>query len=411
MIPNAVFLHPHARPLTLFTLLLMAAVPVGANGVAPSSGAVHNPSASAAWKHGPPVTPGYFPLAVWLQAPENARRYADAGINLYIGLWEGPTDAQLAALKAAKMPVICEQTSVGLSHRDDPIIVGWMHNDEPDNAQPMKNPTTGEETYGPPVPPARIVSDYQRIRRADPTRPVMLNLGQGVANDEWNGRGSDAKPDDYLTYVKGANLVSFDVYPVAGLDKPHPENYLWYVPKGVERLRRWTGGRKAVWTCLETGPIGDGARSPSPRQVRAEAWMALIHGASGIIYFVHQFAPAFNEHALLDNPEMLKAVTALNREILSLASALNSPTVPDGATVTVTKTEVPVAHVVKRNGKTTWLFAAGMRNGATTATFTLKDGKATTAEVIGEGRRIPVTKGRFTDTFAPYDVHLYRFRR
>jgi hypothetical protein len=34
------------------------------------------------------------------------------------------------------MRVICDQNAVGLAHVNDPIIAGWMHNDEPDNARP-----------------------------------------------------------------------------------------------------------------------------------------------------------------------------------------------------------------------------------------------------------------------------------
>ena len=58
--------------------------------------------------------------------------------------------------------------------------------------------------------------------------------------------------------------------------------------------------------------------------------MAIIHGARGIDYFVHQFKPNFNEHALLDNPAMLAAVTAINKRVTSLARVLNSETVADG---------------------------------------------------------------------------------
>ena len=36
--------------------------------------------------------------------------------------------------------------------------------------------------------------------------------------------------------------------------------------------------------------------------------------------------------------------------------------------------------------------------------------KTGTAEVIGEGRKVPVTAGRFEDVFGPYAVHLYRIR-
>src|ERR1041385_7068733 len=42
--------------------------------------------------------PGFFPIAVWLQDPRNAVRYREAGINLYVALWKGPTEEQLAAL-------------------------------------------------------------------------------------------------------------------------------------------------------------------------------------------------------------------------------------------------------------------------------------------------------------------------
>ncbi len=33
------------------------------------------------------------------------------------------------------MSVICEQNEVGLSDASNDIIIGWMHGDEPDNAQ------------------------------------------------------------------------------------------------------------------------------------------------------------------------------------------------------------------------------------------------------------------------------------
>ncbi len=363
------------------------------------------------WKHGPPSAQDYFPIGVWLQAPKNASKYKAAGINLYIGLWQGPTEAQLDALKEAEMPVICAQNEVGLAHRDDPIIVGWMHDDEPDNAQSIIDPDTGQRTYGGPVPPQQIVADYERLRAADATRPILLNLGQGVANDEWKGRGKGAHPDDYLTYVNGCDVVSFDVYPVVGIRKPDGENYLWYVAEGVSRLVRWTNGKKIIWNVLECTRISNETAKATPHQVRAEAWMSLIHGSMGIIWFVHQFAPTFKEAALLDDPEMLAAVTAINREIHELAPVLNSPTVKDGAVVESTPKEVPIAQMVKRHNGATYLFAVGMRNAPTKALFEVQGVSETAvADVIGEERRIEVRNGRFVDDFRAYDVHLYKIQ-
>lgn len=366
----------------------------------------HAPVPATHWQH-EPFSQG-FPIAVWLQDPSNATRYKAAGINLYIGLWQGPTESQLAALKAANMPVICEQNAVGLAHKADPTIVGWMHGDEPDNAQPVTDPATGKQGYGPCIPPSRIVADYARLRAADPSRPIMLNLGQGVANDEWVGRGAGASLRDYETYVQGGDVISFDVYPVAGLEKPDSENYLWYVPKGVDRLVKWTEGKRRVWNCIECTRIDSGKKA-TPHQVRAEVWMALVHGSQGLIYFVHEFKPKFNEHALLDDPAMLTEVTAINRQIQTLAPVLNSPAPSQAATVRSSEAQVPIDLMTKRQGKNTYVFAVGMRNGATEGTFTLHGlSGATRAEVLGESRTLPIRNGQFTDSFQPYDVHLYR---
>src|SRR5262245_54635261 len=48
---------------------------------------------------GPLADPSFFPIAVWLQDPANASKYKDIGINVYVGLWRGPTEKQLAELK------------------------------------------------------------------------------------------------------------------------------------------------------------------------------------------------------------------------------------------------------------------------------------------------------------------------
>lgn len=376
------------------------------------NGLAEQRNAYAQWKNGPLSDPSYFPIAVWLQDPKNAPRFKAAGINLYVGLWRGPTEAQLAALKSAGMPVICDQNKVGLAHKDDPTIVAWMHGDEPDNAQPIIDPATGQRTgWGSPVPPSKIVADYEKMRAADPTRPVMLNLGQGVANDEWKGRGSGAHIDDYLTYVKGGDVISYDVYPVVGINKPDGENYLWYVAKGVDRLIKWSEGKKIIWNCIECTHISEENKKATPHQVRAEVWMSLIHGSTGLIYFVHQFKPRFIEPALLEDPEMLAAVTAINKQIHELAPVLNSPTVKDGATVTSSSHDVPIDAMVKRHNGATYVFAVGMRNAPAKGTFEVRGLPATaTAEVIGENRRIAVKGGKFEDEFRAYDVHLYRIR-
>jgi hypothetical protein len=40
----------------------------------------------------------YFPIGVWLQSPFHAPEYKAIGINLFVGLYDGPTETQLAEL-------------------------------------------------------------------------------------------------------------------------------------------------------------------------------------------------------------------------------------------------------------------------------------------------------------------------
>jgi len=369
------------------------------------SGAAVEAGPYAQWRRGPADDPNFFPIAVWLQNPARAKRYQEAGINLYIGLWKGPTEEQLRQLKQAGMPVICHQNAVGLAHRDDPIIAGWMHGDEPDNAQSLGS----GKGYGPPIPPERIVAGYQQMKAADPSRPVVLNLGQGVAWDGWHGRGVRTNhPEDYPEYLKGCDIASFDIYP-ATHSKPQVAGKLWYVARGVERLVKWTQGKKIVWNCIECTRINHPTQKPTPHQVRCEVWMSIIHGSTGLIYFVHEWQPRFNESALLSDAEMCAAVTRINRQIAELAPVLNAPTVPDGVAVRSSHSEVPVATLAKRHGGSTYVFAVAMRQGATQARFRVPGVPGRCAvDVLGESRRVASRDGVFEDEFKSWDVHIYR---
>ena len=376
----------------LFTAVLLLAAP----------GPAQRPLESGAFGD-----PAFFPIAVWLQSPRHAARYRAAGINTYVGLWEGPTEAQLAELKAAGMKVVCDQNAVGLAKKNDATIIAWMHGDEPDNAQALPSGAG----WGPPIPPATIVKDYERIRSADPKRPVLLNLGQGVAWDGWYGRGvRSRKPEDYPEYVQGADIVSFDIYPAVH-EKAEVKGKLEIVPFGVERLRKWAGPTRRVWNCIETTRISNLERKPTPHEVRAEVWMSLIHGSRGIVYFAHQFKPTFIEAGLLAEAEVLAEVTSINRTITDLATVLNQPNADDVVEVRSAEKDVPVAFMAKKKDGCLYLFAVSMRPKATTAEFRVQGLPAQAkAEMIGAATTIAVANGHFEDRFGPYDVRLYRIR-
>ena len=273
----------------------------------------------ADYENGFPREPDFFPIGVWLQSSFRAPKYKAIGINTYVALWEGPTEAQLSDLARARMFAVAAQNSVGLQSKNRQVIKAWMHGDEPDNAQPI-----GAGLYGGCIPAADVVRRSREIKALDPTRPVLINFGQGVANEFWKGRGPCTGDQTYYDRAaQGADILSFDIYPV-GSSTPEVKGKLEYVARGVTNLAGHAAGGQAIWAVLETTAL-DPAIRPLRAQVRAEVWMALIHGSKGIVYFVHEFKPQFREDAIFRYPDIVDEVGNINRLIRSLAPVLNAP--------------------------------------------------------------------------------------
>jgi hypothetical protein len=355
-------------------------------------------SAREDYPNGFPNDPTFFPIGVWLQSPERAPAHKSIGINTFIGLSKGPTENQLATLAKYDMFVVAGQNDVGLHSIYRGIIKGWLHSDEPDNAQPI-----GMGLYGRCVPATEVVRQTQRMKAYDDTRPVMINFGQGIANQYWHGRGPCTGDENYYSIAAhGVDILSFDIYPV-GSETPQVKGKLEYVARGVSRLMNLAVAGQRVWTIIETTALDPG-HAVRPDQVRAEVWMAIIHGARGIVYFVHEFSPIFREDAIFRHPEVAQEVANENELIKSLSSVLNSPNL-DG-TVTV-QSSIPIATMAKRYKNTLYIFAVAMTNSASQPRFTLERINGTRALVVGEKRDVTITRGVFEDSFDGYGVHIY----
>lgn len=363
--------------------------------------------------------PNYFPIAVWLQDPANAEAYGKIGINMYVGTSKRMDQTNFDLLKKAKMKVICGQNAFILEHLDDNTIYGYNQRDEPDNAQ--MNRTTRQ--YDPCIDPAIIIKKYEDLKAKDPNRPIYLNVGVGAANTGWYGRGAcTGKTDMYKVsqngYLKGCDIASFDIYPVNSRDKETKEA-LWYVAKGIDNLVEWTDHSKPVWCWIECTKIDEkNPRRPTTSEVKAEVWMALIHGATGFGYFCHAFSseqpsgtPTFAskiEAAPLFDAEMSGAMKNINLQITELAPVLNTPSTSGYASVTSSNSDIPVDIMTKNQGGANYLFAVAMRPGETKAIFSVKSGSK--VEVLGEKRSIKIKDGKFMDDFSSYGVHLYKIK-
>lgn len=359
-----------------------------------------NPAALFAqtYPSGFPADPGFFPIGVWLQSPARAGNYKAIGINTFVGLHEGPTEPQLAELARHNMFAVAPQNEVGLTSKNRHVIKGWLYPDEPDNAQPA-----GPGKYGPCIPAADVARKTREMRARDSTRPVMINFGQGMVNDFWPGRGSCTGDHAYYGIAgKDAGILSFDIYPVGGVNEPQVKGKLEYVARGVTKLANLASGQQRVWFILETTAIIPPSRV-TPDQLRSTVWMALIHGAKGIAYFAHEFTP-FREDAIFRYPEIVEEVKKTNVMIALLAPVLNSPDVTGKVTIQST---APIAAMVKQHNNMLYIFAVGMTNAPARSRISIAGINRAEADVIGENRSAPISQGIMEEFFTGYGVHIY----
>lgn len=118
------------------------------------------PSYYATWSHGFSSDPNWFPIAVWLQSPDNAALFQEAGIDFFMGLYDGPTNAQLTTLAKTTFRAVADQDVDYASHLGDPTLMGWLQPDEPDNAQALSG-----GGYGPCIEPSTLQATYQTFNK------------------------------------------------------------------------------------------------------------------------------------------------------------------------------------------------------------------------------------------------------
>lgn len=360
-------------------------------------------SSKNGFANGFPQDPDFFPIGVWLQETHRAQSYKMMGVNTYVGLWEGPRQQQLADLANAGLYAVAAQNDIGLSSVNSHVIKAWLQQDEPDNAQPL--PAGG---WGDCIMPEQIKANFATLRERDPTRPVFLNFGQGVVNKRWVGRGDTCSKIDHDAYYsdasRGADILSFDIYPVAEVEQTHIAGRLELVGEGTAQLGRWATSAQSVWTVIETTHIHNPQRRPTGNEIRSMVWMAVIRGARGITYFAHEWQPSFASDAIFRYPEIVAAVTLVNAQLARLAPVING-----GADVPLTAKSDQLVAMARQRGGSLYVFAANNTAEPIEGRISLRGLPSKIGTVLDEQRFVNVEDDALIDNFSPYGVHLYVF--
>ncbi|MGQ9506032.1 MAG: hypothetical protein ACUVQR_14100 [Thermogutta sp.] len=262
--------------------------------------------------------------------------------------------------------------------------------------------------------PEQTWEQYQKIKAADPSRPVAMTF-TGYFHPHFGKWREEERKSLYPMYIRATDIVGFDIYPIYGWNKPE---WIHLVYEATAQLKELAGPRP-VYAWIETSKGGqytgdlERQKDVTPEHIRAEVWMALCGGATAIGYFTHIWKPSYRQFGVPE--ENQAALRALNDQLTRLAPAILAKRntkeiqfdVPSGVRVAAFSTEYD---------NSIYLFAVNYDPALKTAEVTFQvplakiDG-ATNVEVVDEDRGVALNQATFTDSFAPLAVHIYRISK
>ena len=196
---------------------------------------------------------------------------SDAGFNTVVAWGDVPTDAVLDAATRHGLQVIMSLPSddeVVLA-RDHENLLGFDIDHEPSVARTLSRVFDRLDAFE---------KRRSEIRALDPDRAVFTVDFPAVSPERIVG---------WETWRRVGDVTSFWNYPIAGNHSPSVGGPVG-VGETVSLAVDAVGAGKPIWFVAQAfeGPVFDfDWRMPTPRQARAMAYAAMVHGASGLIWF------------------------------------------------------------------------------------------------------------------------------
>jgi hypothetical protein len=148
----------------------------------------------------------------------------------------------------------------------------------------------------------------------------------------------------------------------------------------------------------------EGGRAPTYEESRCMTYLALTHGAKGLIYYSY-----YDLRVLPQYPKMWSWLKSIAAEVKTLSPMLLSP--DDRGAAICLPPNGKIDTRLKQQGGRLYLIAVNTATEACQVTFKLGRLRSSKADVLFEGRSVKLAKTRMTDDFKPLAVHVYDLGR
>jgi hypothetical protein len=202
----------------------------------------------------------FFPLIAWEECPGRWAPDLAAGITLFGG---NPCTGLGNLLTALRGRALAAGTTEDVPGTTGPGLIGWFLTDEADL-----------RGYTGPTLPAPGGAGLRFLTLTSHFFPLAAPLPAG--------RGM------YAGLAAKADVLGFDLYPLQELCRPE---LLPWVFDAQRELLRLAGG-KPTFQWIEEREMKCPQTPVTPATIRAEAWLAIAGGATGLAFFPSDWSPA-----------------------------------------------------------------------------------------------------------------------
>lgn len=259
-----------------------------------------------------------------------------------------------------------------------------------------------------PLPP--LERAHQIVKELDPNHPlVIIQAPRGTI-------------ESLKSYEPFSDITGLDIYPVGYPPGIHSQfvktnSEISMVGDYTKWMTEVAGRKKPVWMTLQiswSGVLKEGKtlRFPTLPEERFMTYQAIINGARGLTYFGGGLAKGLSEEdrKLGWNWRFWNRVLRPVIEEVGTKSPLYPALVAPESKLPVKVKGDGIEFCVREVGSEIFLIACKREGATAKAEFSGFPKNASEGKVLfEEPRTVEIRSGKFTDWFAPFEVHVYRF--
>ncbi len=260
--------------------------------------------------------------------------------------------------------------------------------------------------------PERMKRSYEIIKKSDSLHLIYTNHG----------------PVNLVStlrkYNDATDIIACDIYPVAphgikptyalwedGMQGDLLNTYISQVGEYVDKMKRVSDEKPLfmvlqgfAWEMLKKEEERDPAMVlyPTFKQSRFMAYNAIIHGATGIVYWGTPFTPQPSRHI----DALYKVTTELSEMQEVLASRKADLNISKEYHETGHSVDAGVEILAKNAGGKTYLLTVNADKNPVKVTLGGLEGFQK-AIVLQESRELKISDGKLSDEYKPFDTHIF----